>query len=190
MIPAPEAPVPATLSRRIMAFALDYLLIAGYLIILTGISAGLTYFLDVSGRVKAWLADPLAADGLTFLTVVLPVMLYFACAEGSAAQATPGKRRAGIRVVDVTGLRLSRPRALVRSFFKFLPWQLAHTSIYHIPGWPLAPREMTAFSITGLILVWVLLAAYALTAALSPSRRTLYDRLAGALVVAGPPARR
>jgi hypothetical protein len=89
--------------------------------------------------------------------------------------------------VTATGARLSRARGFVRSLLKFLPWQLAHTSIYHIPGWPLAPGDLTPFTTVGLILVWVLAGAYMLSALISKTHRTPYDWLSEAYVVVVPP---
>jgi uncharacterized RDD family membrane protein YckC len=176
----------AELPRRLAAFALDYLVIVGYLIALTLISVGLVYGLGWS--VSITLANPLVADGLTFVTLVLPVILYFSFQESSLTQATWGKRKLGLRVVTATGARLSRARAFVRSLLKFLPWQLAHTSIYHIPGWPLAPGDLTPFIMVGLLLVWILAGAYMLSALISKTHRTPYDWLSGAYVVVVPPA--
>ena len=117
------------------------------------------------------------------------VSLYFTLQESSVRQATWGKRKLGLCVVTATGDRLSRTRAFIRALVKLLPWQLAHTSIYHIPGWPLAPEDLTPFSMVGLILVWVLVGSYALSALISKTHRTPYDWVSGAYVVNIPPAR-
>jgi uncharacterized RDD family membrane protein YckC len=187
MNPTEGTTIYAELPRRLAAFALDYLVIVGYLIALTLASVGLVYGLGWS--VSTTLANPLVADGLTFLTLVLPIILYFSLQESSLTQATWGKRKLGLRVVTATGARLSRARGFVRSLLKFLPWQLAHTSIYHIPGWPLASGDLTPFTMVGLILVWILAGAYMLSALISKTHRTPYDWLSGAYVVVVPPAR-
>jgi len=77
---------------------------------------------------------------------------------------------------------LTRKQALVRSLLKFLPWQIAHTSIFHIqevvPG-----QEPAPFDITGFVLVWVLVGIYVISALISKERRTPYDWAAGSYVI-------
>lgn len=176
-------PAAAPVSSRIKAFALDYLVILGYLAVLTGASLAVSLGIGISTGIRDFLAQPLVADLLTFFTVLLPVVLYFTFTESSPRQASWGKRRTGIRVVDAGGSRLSRRAALVRSLVKFLPWQLAHSSIYHIPGWPLNPGEIPWYSAVGLVLTWALVIAYLLTLLLGKTHRTPYDWLAGSRVV-------
>ena len=67
---------------------------------------------------------------------------------------------------------------------EFLPWQIAHTCLFHIPGWPLAPGAPPAWVIAGFGLVWLLVISYLATLGLSKSHRTPYDRLAGSKVLA------
>ena len=104
----------AGLWRRIAAFAFDFLLIAAYILILLVIGLGLYTFSN--GLVS--LSSPLAVDGLSFIVLVLPVILYFAVQEGSSRQATWGKRRMKLKVVNAQGNRLQAWQTLLRSVFK------------------------------------------------------------------------
>ena len=122
-------------------------------------------------------------DGMAFLVLVLPVILYFALQESSPWQATLGKRRVGIRVVSAVGERLSRKQAFVRSVLKLLPWQIAHTSIFHIEGLPFAPAEPPPLVMAGFVLVYLLIGIYVLSALISKAYRTPYDWAAGSIVV-------
>lgn len=127
--------------------------------------------------------SPERMDLLAFVTAVLPVILYFTLQESSVGGATWGKRRMGLRVVHMSGERLSRVRALVRSIVKFLPWQIAHTCLFHIPGWPMEPQEPPVWVIAGLTLVWVAIGLYIVTQAVGPTRRTPYDWISGSRVL-------
>jgi hypothetical protein len=70
----------------------------------------------------------------------------------------------------------------VRSSAKFLPWELAHFTIWHYvygaaghaspPGW-------TAFTLAA---VYVLAALYLLSLFIGRTHRTIYDRLSGSRV--------
>ncbi len=173
----------AGLRLRVAAFAFDYLVIVGYIVVLTVIALGVAMVSGPRPSVAALFANPEFSDLLTFVTLVLPVILYFTLQEGSPRQATWGKRKMGLRMVTATGAPLSKGQAFVRSLVKFLPWQLAHTSIYHIPGWPFAMAEPTPWVTVGFVLVWVLVGINLAALLLTKTHRTLYDWLAGAFVI-------
>ena len=168
--------------RRIAAFGLDYLLIAGYLVVLAIVSSILAF-----GPMKdVWqglLSSPERKDLFAFIVAILPVIVYFTLMESSESGATLGKRRLGLRVVHESGERLSRWRALVRSVVKFLPWQVQHTCLFHIPGWPMETQEPPVWVVVGVVLAWVVILIYVVTLAVSPTRRTLYDWVSGSQVV-------
>ncbi len=168
--------------RRIAAFALDYLLIAGYLVVLAMVSS----ILALGPLKEGWqvlMSSPERMDLVGFVTAILPVILYFTLLESSESGATWGKHRMGLRVVHRSGERLGRGRALMRSVVKFLPWQVQHTCLFHIPGWPMETQEPPVWVVVGVVLAWVVILIYVVTLAVSPTRRTLYDWVSGSQVV-------
>lgn len=171
----------AGLRPRLLAFALDYLVIATYVLALAAVT--LLAAKPLRGPLTVLLATPASRDAVAFVTIVLPVTLYFALQEGSARQATWGKRKLGLRVTGLDGGQLPLGRALVRSGVKFLPWQIAHTCLFHIPGWPLAPAAPPVWVLAGFGLVWLLVITYLALLGFSRSHRTPYDRLAGSQVL-------
>lgn len=184
---APVALAPAGLWPRIKAFGVDYLFIAAYLIVLTGSVWGLR--LTPLRRLLANLyGAPSTAQLTDTLLFDIPVMLYFALFESSAWQATPGKRRIGLRVVTQSGQRVGLPRALGRIILKFLPWEIAHTSIWRTPGWP-RHAQPTTLNLVGYLAVYALLGVYVITLLASGARQTLYDRLTRTRVVYAPSQR-
>ena len=182
-----ESRAPAAAGVRIKAFAFDYLVIAAYLVLLVGLGSFLT-FGPSAAEWQAFMSDPVRADLFAFAVLVLPVILYFALNERSEARATWGKRRAGIEVVGPSGGRIGLGRSLVRSGLKFLPWQMAHTAMLHIPGFPMSPGEPPAWSTPLLVGTWSLVALYLFGLTRFGGRRTLYDRAAGTTVVRTPGA--
>ena len=183
----PVTPVaqPAPLSRRFAAFCFDFAVVAGYLAVLLGIGMGLAH----GGAAGLRPLTPGMTDLVAFLLTVLPVALYFALQEGSPSQATWGKRRAGIRVASAAGGPLGYRGALVRSLVKFAPWQLAHTSLVHVPGWPAAPGSPSALVMTGFVVAQGLVVLYVALMAFTPTRRAPYDWIAGSIVIAESEAR-
>jgi len=166
----------AGLRKRFSAFVYDCMILALLLFLTAALGIGLHLMIGPV-RFSPWLADAFA-----FLVLILPVILYCAWAESSPRQATFGKRRAGLVVVSVTGGRLSRKRALLRSALKFLPWQLAHSCLFRIPGWPSDPQDPSPLIWAGLILAQALVFLTLLTLTVG-QRRTPYDRLSGTVVV-------
>jgi uncharacterized RDD family membrane protein YckC len=175
----------ARVTRRIGAFLLDYLIIAAYIALLVAVGVSLG-FGPLRGAFRALFADPNRSEFSAFLLLVLPAILYFALSESSAWQATWGKRRLGLRVVDRWGGRLSVPRSLLRSVLKFVPWELTHACLWRIPGWPLAPATPSPLITAGLVLVWILVGAYLVTMIVSRTHQTVYDWIAGTAVVVAP----
>ncbi|NNK49383.1 MAG: hypothetical protein HKP01_10955 [Gemmatimonadetes bacterium] len=163
---------------RIRAFGYDYLVILGYIAALAGVGAFLIVG-PVGDRWTALMSDPVRADVVAFVSLVLPVALYFTLTEASNGGASWGKRKVGLRVVGSGGSKLGLPNSLVRSGLKFLPWQMAHTAMFHIPGFPIAPGEPPAWSTPLLVIAWFLVALYILGLTPLLGRRTPYDRLAG-----------
>ena len=124
--------------KRLKAFGFDFLLIVGYIILLAVGAMAVIKISGFFGLSLRWPENPLLADLLAFITLVLPVILYFSLQESSPKQATWGKNKTGLRVVNANGGTLTQRQAFVRSLIKMIPWQIAHTCLFHIPGWPIA----------------------------------------------------
>jgi len=169
---------PAGLWVRGRAFALDYLPIAAYLslIVVAGVVAS-RMGQPVANRL---FGGPLSGEASGFLLITLPVGLYFALSEASPRRATWGKGRTGLQVTDLAGGRMSRARSLSRTALKFVPWELAHACIWQIS---FAVDRSSPVYVVGFATVWLLVAANVVSLLASPKRQTLYDRIAGTLVV-------
>jgi len=167
--------------KRLLAFALDYLIISIYLAVLIGFSVLLAHTPAGPGF-RALFDAPNSAEITAFLLLVTPVLLYFSLFESSYWQATWGKRVLGMRVTTTGGAPVSFLRALWRNALKLLPWELTHACLWRIPGWPFDPQTPPLWINVGLILVWVIVVVYLLSLVLSRTGQTLYDRLAGVRV--------
>lgn len=181
----PLAPLYPGLGSRTAAFCLDYMLISGYMVVL---ATGSTLVLRSSlrERIAPFFTTPLRRDLGAFLVLILPVLLYYTYAESAPQAATWGKQKRGLQVLNLQGNRLSRGRAFARAALKFLPWQVAHTSLFHIPGWPLAVEDLPVGSKLGLGLVWVLVGIYGVSILVHPQHRTIYDQIVGSAVQIRP----
>jgi len=162
----------AGLRPRIQAFALDYLIIAAYLLCLLGLVRAL-------GISPSWVGSSGRGQLVGFLSVTLPVTLYFAITEASHKHASWGKQKLSLRVTDLAGLGVGWPRSMARTVLKFVPWELAHTAIWRLR---FATGNATTWSIM-LGLVWMLIFANLTSLLVSRKCQTLYDWLASTIVV-------
>jgi uncharacterized RDD family membrane protein YckC len=161
-------------TQRFVAIVLDFIIIGVYILFLFGVGIGIY---AVSGGI-ALLASPIAMNILAFITIIMPVVLYFSLQESSTYQATLGKRWAKIKVVNLQGTRLSTWQTLLRSAIKFLPWQLAHMSVIYMRFGYNSP----IFMIEALI-SQVLVIVYIVFLWFSKRHQTPYDLIAGTYVV-------
>lgn len=111
--PPADHPNYAGLISRIVAIFIDFVI--NYLVIVPCMMIGLHVFRDDVGRVS-----PLIL-GLQFAVVVF-VWLYFALQESSTVMGTVGKRVMGLRVVTLSGERISFLRATARTLSKIISY--------------------------------------------------------------------
>ena len=166
---------------RLLAFGVDYFVIAAYLVILLALSLVVLASPFRDAYLSVW-SNAESAEIAGFMLLTMPVVLYFAVMESSATGATLGKRLFHLRLVTLDGSRLSFGRGLLRSAVKFLPWELAHFTIWHLvygSSGHAGPPAWTAVTLTA---VYVLAAAFLVTLFVGREHRTIYDRIAGSRV--------
>jgi uncharacterized RDD family membrane protein YckC len=163
--------------QRVAAFALDYIIILGYLLGLALLSLLTTQLFSAS----QWLfADRVRAQFVAFLLVTLPVTLYFAVSESSPQRATWGKQRLKLKVGDRNGNRISVWRAFGRTLLKFVPWEISHTLIWQIYFSQAAPSVWISY---GFALVYLLIGLNIVSLILTKTNQTLYDLLTFTYVI-------
>lgn len=163
-----------SLGTRILAFLWDYIIIAGYLLALVGLS-----YLIRPVLTPLFTTNALLAELTGFLFITLPVYLYFAICEGSKSHATWGKRKMGILVTGMNGQSVGLRTSLVRSALKFVPWELAHFTIWQMVI-PAEPSDALIYSLLGT--VYGLMILYLLSPIFSKKKQTVYDMLAGTVL--------
>jgi uncharacterized RDD family membrane protein YckC len=157
---------------RIKAAAIDLSIVVGWAAF-SGAVGGVLRLLDLDFH------TPTAWDMYAFATLVAPVAVTSALLEASPRQATPGKRRLGLVVVDVEGRRLNRTRSLARSAVKFVPWQMSHTAVFQL----LAGSTAAGYIVLSIAAQTLVVASIA-TMALDSQHRALHDLIARTRVVA------
>ncbi|GAA1409617.1 hypothetical protein AUR04nite_23960 [Glutamicibacter uratoxydans] len=162
---------------------LDYSVILGWMAVLA--LATLLLWL-LTGKVHNWLElGVTGAQALGFLVLVAPVGIYLYATESFSAQATWGKAKLGLKVVDAaTGGKPSKAQVLLRTAIKLLPWEIAHFAVWHIvarvsSGQPAFNRRLMAVT----LLADALPFAYVASVAFQRDRRGPHDLAAGTQVV-------
>jgi uncharacterized RDD family membrane protein YckC len=166
--------------RRAGAFALDYIVILSYLLVIT-ILALLAN--TVFGGNEWLFADRIRAQVIAFLLETLPVTLYFAVAESSPRQATWGKHKLKLRVSDRSRSRISFWRSLGRTLLKFVPWEISHTLIWQLS---FSQQANAAWINYGFVLVYLLIGLNILSLLITKTHQTLYDLLTNTYVIHSP----
>lgn len=166
----------STFKDRIYAFLLDYLVIVIYGVFVVGTISFVfrLYFQSLFS------SSPAVAELTGFCLMTLPVSLYFILCERSKWQGTLGKRKMGICVVDNFGQRIGIGRSVVRTTVKFLPWELAHFTIWQLML-PSSMSDMTIYIILGI--VYFAIIVYLIIPFTNKKRENVYDWLAGTEVV-------
>jgi len=167
----------ATAVRRALVFAVDWLVV----VLWGGVLFGVVMMATGSNPQRP--ADPWTAQAIGFVTMTVPVTLYFALCESSMLQASLGKRLLGLIVSRETGERLELGSALLRNALKFVPWEFGHTvaqqaaysSDAGMPTWVWGPLVVAVGGP-----VWWLVA-------MMTTGRTPYDRWARARVARPSP---
>jgi len=173
-----DAPTPAGLRRRALAFLADYAVIAAWIAVV--VAAGFWLRAVAPNLAGSLFGDPVMAEVTGFIVLTLPVALYFALAEAGPRGATLGKARLGIRVIGDSTTTISVGRSLLRTALKLVPWELSHAVIWRYANPGSAPDALLT---AGLVVVWGLVGANLAAALLDERRRSLYDRLSRTCVV-------
>ncbi len=161
---------------RFKAFLFDYLFILLYLVLLFIINVFLFPSLQ-----EFFIVSPIVAQLTGFLMVTFPISLYFIISDSTIGRRTYGKRKAGIQVVGKDGKTISLLHSGIRTFLKFLPWELSHFLVYRLVLIGNGEVPLSYYLIGGFI--YALMLAYILTAIFSKKKQSLYDMLTKTQVI-------
>ncbi len=165
--------------RRLLAGAIDLGLMLGWALLI-GVLAVVLY---TSGAMP--LLGPLLLNLIGLVLVVLPATITLTAREAGRYEATPGKLKFDLRVRrDPSGDRIGWGRSLTRNLLKLgLPWALGHLAV----AATLSGGGLDA--IVGVLICLAVGVAY-LVSLLTSDGRTIYDHLAGTMVISTAPGRR
>ncbi len=170
----------SSIFRRLVAYIIDILVVFLLLVSLLQLAVFVPLRSMVIGSAD-WFRSGWHTEAYTWLTISLPVWLYFILFESSSWKATPGKRLMRLQTVDSTsGGRINFLRSLLRTVIKLLPWELAHfTNNIPVPMWyDPNPTFRIGFAIVPLLVL-----VYLVVASLTRHRQAPHDLAATTVVV-------
>lgn len=161
--------------KRSLAFGLDYLIIIGYGMLLFG----------VTSTIGVARLSPLEGQVVGFVSLTLPVFLYFYLMEKSSSAATLGKRVMNISVQN--HIARKNQRVLLRNILKFLPWEIAHFGVHWIIYYSGIDKAPPVWVWVALILPQVIVLGYISSIILYKGESSLYDKIANTSIVLNKP---
>ncbi len=172
------------LIRRITAFSIDYVLILFY--------AGLLFLLSLlyQNISNKELGDPGPLNGqlIGFFLLTLPVFLYFLLSEKSKQKGTIGKRISKIQVEFADNKTGATRQLFVRSFLKFLPWEIAHTGVHWVLFYSRNNEQTPIWVYTLLIIPQVVMIFYFITIIMTKGNSSFFVFIFLFAVVINPPS--
>ena len=154
--------------RRIIAFILDYMIIAMYALLLLGITTIL--------NLKDLILNPINGQLVGFVSLTLPVFFYFYLLEKGRAKATIGKRIMNLHVDSKT--ENTEPKIFLRNILKFLPWEIAHVGVHWIIFFSKFENDIPIWMWFVLIVPQVMMFLYFVSIIVSGGESSIYDRIA------------
>ena len=158
--------------RRLIAYCLDYIIIVMYALLLFG----LTIILNL----KELALTPISRQFLGFISLTLPVFLYFYLSEKGSHRATIGKRMMNISVFYESDS--TKPRILQRNILKFLPWEIAHTGVHWIVFYSKYKNDVPVWVWILLILPQIIIVIYLVSIVVSKGESSIYDKIANSKI--------
>ncbi|WP_215225526.1 RDD family protein [Echinicola shivajiensis] len=152
--------------RRLLAGMIDYGCIMVYALILLAIFSGVYFVLQVNPAS----IHPLFAQSIGFLTLTLPVFIYFYQTENGRYHGTLGKRALKIRVVG--------GNVWLRNVLKLLPWEMGHAGVHWMIFFANRGEEPALWLWILLIFPQLLTLGYWVSILFNRGRTSIYDHLA------------
>ncbi len=113
-------------TARFLAFLIDYIVIIVYAGLLLGI---VTLIYSITGETYSN-QSPQKGQLIGFITLTIPVILYFTLMESHKGQATLGKLIFKLKVTDEQFGKPNFNRLILRNTLKFTPWEIAHFGVH------------------------------------------------------------
>jgi uncharacterized RDD family membrane protein YckC len=172
-------PKTSIIITRLKAFAIDYLIILIYIVILLGATLLISKLFDT----RLDNIDTTTAELTGFFTLTLPVILYFTFTEAGKHSGSIGKKKFGLKVVSEKLSRANFLQLLLRNLIKFLPWEIAHFFIFQLFYFIRKDDPTPDLVLAGLIISQAMAVTYLLFMLSNKNNRSIYEIASGTRVI-------
>ncbi|TYA53793.1 RDD family protein [Formosa maritima] len=155
------------LIKRLIAALIDYLIILLYGFILFTLTTTIYSLDNLTLNI-----NPINGQLIGFISLTLPVFLYFYFMESSKLKASLGKMILKIQVDTKKG------SILKRNIFKFLPWEIAHIGVHFMFHYNSIGSTEPVWIWIILILPQIIALLYFLSILYTKGNSSIYDYLA------------
>jgi uncharacterized RDD family membrane protein YckC len=175
MILSNSDPDYATVLARVAAYSIDIILLFAGILITQALLRPVNPLLGQSQRTSGW-----RSHLWVYVSVSIPILIYFALSFSSRWQATIGMRLLGIHVAGMGGEPIGLGRALLRSLVMLIPFELNHVVMFYPrPIWG-DPKPGFRF---GFVVVSLLMVIYLGSMLITTHHQSIHDLAAGTIVV-------
>jgi len=166
--------------KRLLAYLVDLLVIYLYIFVLFASSMGVNEIFPFHHLMAK---SYVLRHGISFLSLSLPVFLYFFLSEAGPKGATLGKRLMKLKVVPNPFGTISKKDLAIRNMLKFLPWEWAHTFIHLNPDFLTSGQASTPALIVGYIFPVAIMVVFVIMIFFSSKHLAPYERWSNTRVV-------
>lgn len=175
MILSNSDPNYATLLARVAAYSIDIVLLLAGILITQALLRPVNPLLGQSQSTSGW-----RNHLWVYVTVSIPILIYFALSFSSKWQATFGMRLLGINVAGTGGESIGFGRALLRSLVMLIPFELNHVVMFYPT--PIWGDPKPGFRV-GFVVVSLLMVIYLGSLLLTTHHQSIHDLVARTIVV-------
>ena len=157
------------ITKRIVAIAIDYMFVALYAVLLFVVAVTFFETNDVG---------PINGQIIGFLSLTLPVFLYFYLSEKSKRRATLGKK-----ILKISVDSHQNKNIFYRNVLKFLPWEIAHIGMHWMYYFSNQEAKEPIWVWIVLLLPQIVVIIYIVSLFLNKGSATIYDKIAKTKII-------
>ncbi len=166
------------IAKRLIAFLIDYLILGCY--------AGVLALCALRFHLHERVDSPWASLAIGFLSLTLPVILYFTLMENGRKQSTFGKRAMRLVVTSASHKKATLAQLAIRNMLKFLPWEIAHIGVHWAFFYSRQSVNPPVWVWIPLVVSQVLAVVYLIGIAFSANQQGLYELASRTRVLNAP----
>lgn len=164
----------SVISKRILSIIVDIGVILLYAMLLYLAFSIVNLFVETPVKIH----NPFIAQLTGFISLTLPVFLYYYFTDKNSKRGSYGKRWNNLSLVVIKPA--GKNAILLRTIIKLLPWEIAHTGVHWLMFYLRKGDSEPPFWVwIALILPQIIILVYAISIIYFKGSSSVYDKIAG-----------